>query len=844
MLLMKKSTNMRSKSIVLSLIVGMVAGTVAAQDSAAVKKPEAGKLKSYADIINAKAVSQQGLFAVHKVDDKYYFEIPDSLLGREFLFTTRLSKVPTGSPLFGGELVNGIIVSFEKAGDDKLYVRASTNVAVADSSQAIAKAVRNATIDPIIMVMDVKSHGKGHNSSLVEVTDFILKDNNITGFNPEAKKNMMLSSAAADRSFILSVNAFQQNIEIKTAKTFGLGGGAPKSAAAEGGADPGPSAGAPGASVTMELSNSIMLLPKQQMAARHADPRVGYYSENYKVFADDQQEVEQKDFIVRQRLEPKPEDLERYKRGELVEPKEPIVYYVDPATPKQWRPYIIAGINDWNEAFKAAGFKNAIIAKEWPEGDSTMSLEDARCKVVRYFPSGIPTSYSPRIYDPRSGEILQTYIGWSHSKLQTLHDWYFVQAAAVDPRARSMKFSDELMGALIRADISRQVGSSLGLKSNLAASSSIPVEKLRDKNWVEANGFSPSIMDYIHYNYVAQPGDHISSKGLIPQISDYDKWAIKYGYTYTGISDFDKEKKEVLGWISKTQVSNPKLRFGTENITNPNDPIDPSAQTEDLGNNPVKASEYGLSNLRIVMANLLNWTREDMDMYDNAGRMYDNITDWWGMLTRHVYSQVGGTQEHLKTVEQAGDVYTPVAKEVQKQAVAFLNKEVFQMPTWLVDPNVLNKFSKPAKREKLQRLQENAMYYILKSERLYRMTTEAMRYSKDQVYTIDELFTDLEKGLWSELKSPAPVINANRRTVQKSWIENIKLVLKDAATAPQPGSTSLDLTTTDIPAEVRAHMNVVLQQCTSAEARCKDPMTLAHLRYVQGKLKKMLDNKD
>jgi len=838
---------MKLKNVLIAAGMLMTSGFVFGQDSASTR-PAPSKIRPYNEVITAKAISKQGLFTVHKIDEKYYFEIPDSVLQRDILFTTRLVKVPTGSPLYGGELVNGIIVSFEKADENKLYVRAVTNVAVADSNQVIAKAVRNATIDPIIMVLDVKSCGKNNNSSVVDVTDLFLKDNNVTGFSPEAKKAMMVSNAAADRSFILSVNAFQQNIEIRTTKTFGLGAARPNPTEG-GGTEVAAAPVGPAASVTMELSNSVMLLPKQKMQARHADPRVGYAVENYKVFSDNQQKVEEKNFIIRQRLEPKTEDIERYKRGELVEPKDPIVYYVDPATPKQWRQYIIAGINDWNEAFKAAGFKNAIIGKEWPENDSTMSLEDARCKVIRYYPSGAAFSYSPRISDPRSGEILQTFIAWSHSKITSLHEWYFVQASAVDPHARSMKFSDELMGALIRADISRQVGISLGLRSNMAASSTIPVEKLRDKNWVEANGFSASIMDAIHYNYVAQPSDNISPKGLIPQISDYDKWAIKYGYTYTGINDFDKEKREVLGWISKAQ-ENPRLKFGGENsassgpIPTPNDPVIPAAQTEDLSNNAVKASEYGLNNLKTVMTNLLKWTKEDMDMYDNAYRMYDNVIDWWGMLTRHVYSQVGGVQENLKTVEQPGDVYTPVPKEMQKQAVAFLNKEVFQQPEWLVDPTVLNKFSKPAKREKLQRLQENAMYYILNSGRLYRMTIEAMRYPKEKVYTIDELFTDLESGLWSELKSSQPMINANRRTIQKSWLENIKQVQKDATTVPQPGSASPDLTTTDIPAVLRAHMSAVMQQCKAAEARTKDPMTLAHLQYVQGKLKKLLDNKD
>ena len=829
-------SKMKFRNALAVLVFGIVAGSVFGQDTTA-KKPESSKIRPYGDVITAKAVTSNGLFTTHRVDDKYYFEIPDSLLEREILFTTRLAKVATGSPAYGGEVVNSIIVSFEKAADNKLFLRASTNVAVADADQVIAKAVRNSNINPIIMVMDVKARNKANNGSVVDATDFILKDNNITGFAPEAKKILRLTNAAADRSYILSVNAFQQNIEIKTVKTFPMGAAQPN--ATEGGSDVG--SPSPSAGVTMEISNSIMLLPKQQMSARHADPRVGFYSENFKVFSDDQQKVEEKNFIIRHRLEPKKEDIEKYKRGELVEPKEPIVYYVDPATPKQWRQYIIAGINDWNEAFKSAGFKNAVFGKEWPENDSTMSIEDARCKVVRYFPSGQSYSYAARIYDPRSGEILQNYIGWSHNNLKSLHDWYFVQAAAVDPRARTMKFSEELMGALIRADISMQVGYSLGLKANLAASSVVPTEKLRDKNWVDANGFSASIMDFIHYNYVVQPGDNISANGLIPRIGEYDKWAIRYGYTYTGNTDFDKEKSEVLGWITKAQTSNPMLRYSSVSGPVVNDPLDPTAQTEDLGKNAIKSSEYGLNNLKIVTANLLKWTREDMDMYDNAAVMYDNVMDWWGMLTRHVYSQVGGIKENLKTVEQSGDVYTPVPKEVQKQAVAFLNKEVFQAPTWLVDADLLNKFSKPAKREKMQRLQENAMFYILNSGRLYRMYTESMRYSKEQVYTIDELLTDINKGLWSELRSAQPVINTNRRALQKSWLENLNTVLKDASTPPQPGSASPDLTTTDIPAIVRSQMNEVLQLCKSADVRCKDPMTKAHLQYMQARIKKSLN---
>ena len=823
------------------LVVGI--SPVFAQDSSATKKVENVKTKSFTDIINAKTISKQGLFTVHRQDEKYFFEIPDSLLNREILFTTRLVKVPTGSPRFGGELVNSIIVSFEKAGNDKLYVRVPTMVAVADSSESIAKAVRNASVNPIVMVMDVKVRGKENTSSLVEVTDFILKDNNITGFNAEAKKNMYVGGTATDRSFIVSVNPCQQNIEIKTVKTFSVGGGPAPGADGDARSDGSVSASV---GVTMELSTSIMLLPEKPMPARYADPRVGYYTENYKIFSDAQQKVEERNFIVRQRLEPKPQDLEGYKRGELVEPKDPIVYYVDPATPKQWVPYIIAGVKDWNKAFEAAGFKNAITAREWNGNDTTMSLEDARYKVIRYFPSDQSFSYAPRVYDPRSGEVLQSYIGWSHNKLQSLHDWYFVQAAATDPRARTMKFDNELMGALIRAAIAREVGYSLGLRSNLAASNAWPVEKLRDKKWVEANSFSASIMDIIHYNYVAQPGDNMAGDELIPKIGEYDKWAIKYGYTYTGAKDFEADKKQVQQWVLKAGQSGTALKFSSETNAGPivNDPADPRAQTEDLGNDPVKASEYGLKNLKIVMANLLKWTHEDMDLYDNADAMYDNICDWYEMLTRHVYSQLGGVSENLKSVEQTGDVYALIPKASQKQALAFLQKEVFQTPSWLIDPSVLNKIRRPVRKEMTQRLQENTMYYVVGTKHLFRMTMETMRFGKDKTYTVDELLTDLNAGLWSELRTKPVIIGANRRSLQKSLIDNLFIVLRDAAKAPEPTSTSPDLTNTDIPAVVRMHLDKIAGQCKTAIPFCTDAMTLSHLQYVSEKISRILHPKN
>jgi len=820
---------MRLKNVLVALTLSVIAGSVFGQDTTT-KKPEPSKIKPYGDVITAKAISKQGLFAVHKVEEKYYFEIPDSLLQRELLSTSRLVKVPAGSMKYGGEIVNAKTISFEKGFSNNIFIRVVTLVAVADSSNAIAKAVRNATVDPIVMVFDIKARGKDNKSTVIEVTDFFQKDNNISGFDPDSKKAMRLGGVTADKSYILSVNSYPINIETRTIKTFSVSAGG--SQAAEGQATPDPAGGA-SVGVTLELSNSIMLMPAKPMQSRYFDPRVGYFADNYKVFSDDQQKVEDKTFIVRFRMEPKAEDMAKYKRGELVEPKEPIVYYVDPATPKQWRPFIIAGINDWNSAFEKAGFKNAIVGKEWPENDTTMSLEDARYKVVRYFPSEAKNAYGPNIHDPRSGEILQSYVGWYHNIMRLLHDMYFVQMAATDPRARSMKFSDQLMGSLIRSAVSHEIGHTLGLRHNMGASSQTPVEKLRDKKWVEAHGHTASIMDYARFNYVAQPEDNISDKGIMPRIGEYDKWAIQWGYRYTTTTP-EEDKKIAAKLILDSLKANPRLWWASEPDSYEN-PLDPRTQTEDIGDNSIKASEYGIKNLKIVMSNVLDWTREENDVYENTMDMYDKIGGQYHTYIKHVLANVGGTYETLKSVEQSGDIYTIVPKEIQKNAISFLNKEVFQTPSWLLDKNVLNKYRKPVRNEWPQKIQEMTLNSIMGLGRLYRMTTQNMRYG-NEAYSVDEMLTDLNKGLWSELKT-GQQIDSYRRFIQKKYVEFSLHLLKVSAKKLNP---DYDISNTDIPVALTNQLDNIRKSCLAAVPNYKDALTIAHLKYIADKIEKGL----
>jgi ribosomal protein S18 acetylase RimI-like enzyme len=451
-----------------------------------------------------------------------------------------------------------------------------------------------------------------------------------------------------ERSYIENIHTYPINTEIKTVKTFTVNP-APAAPAAGGRAPAGMlPAGEETGAVTVELNNSFLLLPKTPMRKRTFDRRVGFFTSEYTVYGDDQQRVEEDEFIHHWRLEPKDEDIEKYKRGELVEPKKPIIIYIDPATPKQWRPFLIAGINDWQAAFEKAGFKNAIMGKEWPENDPTMSLEDARFSVIRYFASDIENAYGPNVADPRSGEILETHIGWYHNVMKLVHDWYMIQTAAVDPRARRMKFDDALMGDLIRFVSSHEVGHTLGLRHNMGSSSKTPVEKLRDKAWVEANGHTASIMDYARFNYVAQPEDNITSKGLYPRIGDYDKWAILWGYKYDPELT-EEEDKKIMSKLATDSLKNPRLWFGGEGFN-----FDPRAQTEDLGDNAMKASDYGIKNLKRILPNLPEWTREEADEYDNLEEMYENVIQQFARYMGHVTKNVGGVQETFKSVEQQG----------------------------------------------------------------------------------------------------------------------------------------------------------------------------------------------
>lgn len=798
--------------------------------------------KPYKEVITDKAITSKGLFTVHKVDDKYFFEIADSIMGREIYAITRFAKVPGGAGVYGGGEVNKQTLKFEKGPNNNVFIRVVTLISMADSTNNISKAVSNSYLDPIGAAFDVKAFGKDSASIVIEVTDFFKGDNQIVSLDPTAKRQFNLIAIAADRSYIQSIKTFPINTEIKTVKTFSTAAGSPMLGMASPFSSSGFPAAARAGAITMELNTSMLLLPKIPMTPRLFDRRVGFFTDRYVQFSDDQQKVDKKEFAVRWKLEPKPEDMEAYQHGKLVEPIKQIVYYIDPATPKQWHQPLIDGINDWQKAFEKAGFKNAIVGKEWPLNDSTMSLEDARYSVIRYLASDIENASGPQVHDPRSGEILESHINWYHNVMKLVHDWYMIQTAAVDPKARKMKFDDALMGQLIRFVSSHEVGHTLGLRHNMGSSSKTPVEKLRDKAWVEANGHTASIMDYARFNYVAQPEDGISEIGLFPRIGDYDKWALEWGYKYTGITDPEQDLKVTNKWVIDRLSKNPRLWFGGEGRT-----ADARAQTEDLGDNSMKASEYGIKNLKRIVVAIPEWTKEEADPYENLSDIYSQLIVQYSRYIGHVLRNVGGVNETYKSIEESGDVYEPTPKDVQKEAIAFLNKQLFETPSWLLDKNILNKITSPISLETVQSLQTSTVNALLDGQRLFRLVAATNRFGTN-TYNISDMITDLHKGIFSELRSNKP-IDGYRRNIQKVYVEKL-MELVD----PTPSFTislgaafgmpaSVNIKNTDVFSTAKGELKALQTEINTASYSSTDKVSKYHLQDLADRIKKSLDPK-
>lgn len=805
--------------------------------------------KPYDQVITNKASTRKGMITTHKIEDKFFFEIADTTLGRDILVVSRISK--SGSDVrdaqgYAGDQIGSAVIRFEKGPNNRIFMRKiSYKTYGPDSTTSMYQSLKNSNIQAIAASFNIAAFTPDKTGSVIDITDYLNSDNDIFYFSsPMAKTRFRLGAQLADRSYIQSLRSFPTNVEINTVKTYSQTAAPSPFGAAV------PSLGGGGAasgSSTIELNTSLVILPKVPMKARYFDPRVGYFAVGYTDFDLNPQGVKEIELIKRWKLEPKPQDLAKYKRGELVEPIKPIVFYIDPATPKKWIPYLKAGVNDWAKAFEKAGFKNAIMAKEAPTfaQDSTWSIDDARHSAIVYKPSEIANASGPSISDPRSGEIMESHINWFHNVQKLVHDWYMIQTAAVDPRARKMTFSDELMGDLIRFVSSHEVGHTLGLRHNYGSSSTVPVENLRDKKWVEANGHTPSIMDYARFNYVAQPEDNISSKGLYPRIGDYDKWAIEWGYKYFADTKTPAADVPVLNKMVIESAKNRRLWFGTE--TNADDP---HSQNEDLSDNAMVASTYGIKNLKVILNNLPAWTKEPADGYDNLSNMYGQLTTQFGRYMGHVAKNIGGVYENPKTVEQAGEVYERTPASTQKEAITFLDVQLFKTPMWLINKPILDNIDADG-LEVVGRLQNTTLSRLLSTNTLTKLIS-AEAADGSSAYKITDLFSDLNGSIFTELKSNQ-AIDVYRRNLQKSYVDKLISILKPApATAANVvfgggrGGTILQPGLTAAQSDV---LSVVKGQLKELDATIKTSANVAsglskyHLQDLSDRIESALDSK-
>lgn len=790
-------------------------------------KPKKGAIEPYSKVITSEAKTDEGLFKVHFLDEAYFFEIPDSLFEREMLMVTKIAKNTSNDRTFGGQETETQVLRWQKKEKTVLLRVVSHNI-VANEDLPIHEAVVNSNFEPVLFTFPIKAFSEDKSATVIDVTDLFSTDIQPLGLPESIRKLYKITRLDAKNSFIETIKSYPLNIETRHVKTY---------AASE------PPSNSSTGTVSVEMNNSMILLPKTPMMRRTFDERVGWFTSSQTDYGSEAQKSEKVTFLDRWRLEVKDEDITKFKNGELVEPKKQIVYYIDRATPVKWVPFIKQGIEDWQVAFEAAGFKNAIIAKDPPtkEEDPEWSPEDVRYSVVRYLASPIPNANGPHVSDPRSGEILESDINWYHNVMSLLQGWFFVQTAAINPAAQNVEFDDAVMGRLIRFVSSHEVGHTLGLPHNMGSSASYPVDSLRSAAFTKKHSTAPSIMDYARFNYIAQPGD--KDVALMPNIGVYDKYAISWGYRPILEAKTPKDEKEILdNWILK-HAGDKWYRFGHQQAGSV---IDPSSQTEDLGDDAIKASAYGIANLKKIVPNLIKWTSEKGKNYDDLETMYGHLIGQLSRYMGHVSSNIGGVYENYKTSDQAGLVYSHVPKEHQINCLNFVNTQLFQTPNWLIDKEIIGRTEYSGITERIRGVQTRTLNNILDLGRMMRMVeNETLNGSKS--YTLVSMMSDLRNGIWSELKTNKS-IDTYRRNLQRAHVERLAelMVAKDVKITRKSSyvkTTEVTVKESDIIPVVRGELSRIKNDAARAAIISTNTITKYHLQDISKRIEGILDPK-
>ena len=765
--------------------------------------------RTYAQFLR-EARTDEGIFKVHRIDDAVFFELPKQELGKDFLWVSQIKRTTLGAG-YGGQAVADRVVRWEQH-DDRIYLKLVEFDMVADPDKPIAQAVRDANVPTIVRGFNVLL-ANPDGDPVINVTSLL------TGDVPEFSPRQRLGARGLDqsRSYLEKVVAFPENINVQVTQTYTPGAG---EAASRG------RGGLRGSGGTVVMFHSLIKLPEEPMMPRLADARVGFFTTSMYDFGRDENKAVERTYITRYRLEK--EDP----AADVSDPVKPIVYYVDPATPAKLVPWVIKGVEEWQPAFEAAGFRNAIVAREAPskEEDPDWDPEDVRYSVIRWLPSTTENASGPHVHDPRSGEILEADVQMFHNVQNLAAMWYFTQVGALDPRAQKLPLPDDLTGRLVQFLVAHEVGHTLGFRHNMKASSLYTIDQIRDKEWVRVNGHTPSIMDYARFNYVAQPEDGLAVEDLVPRVGPYDQFAVRWGYTpIAGARTPDEERPVVDEW-ARMQDTNAHLRFTTDGETEGNPyPFDPGQETEAVGDiDATRATELGLKNLQRVAELLVPATAQSAQPYDSLREVYGRLVSQWRVELGHVVNVVGGVDSRELYVGQEGHRFTPIAKARQAAAVAFLLENAFETPSFLVDPDVLRRIEPTGAVARIRTAQNSLMNALLQSSRLSRMVEAAV--IDTGTYTPLQFLTDLRRGVWKELASPGRPIDLFRRNVQRVYLDTIDNRLNGSAAASD-----------EIRALLRGELRVIDRQIAAALSAVTDTATRRHLEDVRESISATLD---
>tara|TARA_B100000787_G_scaffold159892_2_gene138484 strand:- start:66975 stop:69416 length:2442 start_codon:yes stop_codon:yes gene_type:complete len=769
------------------------------------------KLPKYSDFVNKNTKTDTGLFTVHKTKDKFYYEVPNKFLGKELLLVTRLKGIPAGlggGYVNAGTKINTQVVVWEKF-RNKLLLKVRSYKAIAEDSLPIYKSVKSNNLEPIIYAFDATIQNLDSTTTLIEVTKFLSSDiKAITGLPSYLRKTYKVKRLDASRSFINSIKSYPKNIEVVQDFTFD--------------ADAPPSNKSTN-TITIRVNQSMIMLPEEPMMPRLFDNRVGYFTVNNIDYNSEALKADAKSYIRRWRLEPK--DPEAYARGELVAPVKPIVYYLDPATPKKLRKYIKQGVNDWQKVFETAGFKNAIMAKYPPtkEEDPEFSMEDIRYSSIRYVASTTRNAVGPSVSDPRSGEIIESDIVWYHNHLRSYRNRYLLETGAANPLARTLDTPAEEIGEMMRMVISHEVGHALGLPHNMAASYAYPVDSLRSGSFTQKNGIAATIMDYARYNYIAQPGDQ--NIRFIRQLGPYDHYSINWGYRILPDAIKPEDETKILDkWISE-KGDDPVYKFGIQRRGG----FDPESQTEGIGNDQVKASTYGVKNLKIVAKNLQNWTSNQTNNYNDLSELHSELLTVFSRYSGHVTGIIGGVSEYNKKPEQDGYVYEVLSEEKQKEAMNWLHTNVFTNQKWLIPNEIIKNIKPSGYAETILKLQNRQLSSLLNYQRLLRMVNAEV--TEKYFYATTDMIGDLRQGIFSEAKI-SKNIAIFRRNLQKSFIERMRTLMN-----------TKEIKNSDLFSIIRGELDDLKNQLTTAANRNINKITKYHYNDCVARINDILNPK-